>query len=323
MSASNRGTIVAGIWLIAIGAVFLAQAALDLPWNEAWPLWVIAVGVGTGLSSLVALSGRRRSASIILWALVWPAIITAVGVLLFADLAGLADIDAVGILAQWWPLALIAIGLIVLVGALWPRQRGVIDQVAVPVGGAATGEVTIKFGAGRLDIGRGRPGMLVEGTAEGGAIIRDLGQGRVELETDVAQIWPWFGQATHWRLGLAPDLPLALRVEGGASTSDLQLGELLVSSLTVKTGASSTRIALPREVEDCVVRVESGAAQVSIEVPAGVAARIRSQMGLGSTNVDTGRFPSSPSGWQSPDYEASSRRVSIEVQGGLGSVRIS
>ena len=66
MSASNRGTIVAGIWLIAIGAVFLAQAALDLPWNEAWPLWVIAVGVGTGLSSLVALSGRRRSASIIL-----------------------------------------------------------------------------------------------------------------------------------------------------------------------------------------------------------------------------------------------------------------
>ena len=137
MSASNRGTIVAGIWLITIGAVFLAQAALDLPWDEAWPLWVIAVGVGSGLSSLVALSGRRRSASIILWALVWPAIITVVGVLLFVDLAGLADIDAVGILVQWWPLTLIAIGLIVLVGALWPRQRGVIDQVAVPVGGAA------------------------------------------------------------------------------------------------------------------------------------------------------------------------------------------
>ena len=90
----------------------------------------------------------------------------------------------------------------------------------------------------------------------------------------------------------------------------------------VKTGASDTRIVLPASVAECDVRVEAGAAQVSIEVPTGVAARIRSQMGLGSTNVDEGRFPRTADGWASPDYEGATHRAEIHIQGGVGSVRV-
>lgn len=324
MSASRRGTIVGGIWLIALGGVFLVQQALDLPWSEAWPLFLVMAGVGIGASSIIGLWGGRARGWTILWVLIWPAILIVIGLLLFADLAGLADIDALELLATWWPLILIGLGLVVLAGALWPRGASVVDSLSIPTGGVASAEVTLKFGAGSLDVVAGSPGQLVEGTFEGGVIRRDLGPGRVELETDIATaVMPWLGgQRVQWRVGLAPDLPIALRLEGGASRSTLELGGLDVPTLVVKTGASDTRIGLPGSIDRCDVRIEAGAAQVSVNVPAGVAARIRAQMGLGSTSVDELRFPRTSDGWESPDYATAERRAEIAIQGGVGSVRV-
>jgi hypothetical protein len=322
MTPGQRGSVIGGIWLVSVGAVFLVQQVMGLPWSQAWPLFLVMAGVGTGASALVGLAGRPIGAWSVFWALVWPGIMIAVGLLLFVDLAGLADVDALDLLLRWWPAILIVIGVLILTGAVWPRGRGVEDRVSIPTGGVSSGEVTLKFGAGRLEVGRGVPGTLVDGTFEGGVLRRDLGPGRVELEADVTRVFPWMGDTLHWQVGLAPDLPLALRLEGGASRSILELADLQVTTLAVKTGASDTRIVLPAAVSECEVRVEAGAAQVTIEVPAGVAARIRSQMGLGSTNVDEGRFPRTADGWASPDYEGAAHRAEISIQGGVGSVRV-
>jgi hypothetical protein len=37
MTATQKGSLIGGIWLIAIGSVFLIQQALDLSWARAWP----------------------------------------------------------------------------------------------------------------------------------------------------------------------------------------------------------------------------------------------------------------------------------------------
>lgn len=323
MNASQRGTVIAGVWLISLGAVFLVQQALDVPWGRAWPLFLVMAGVGTGVSAIVGLGGRRAAPWTLVWALIWPAILIVAGVVLFLDLAGLADIDAFALLARWWPLLLIGVGVLILVGSVWPRGRGVEDRLSIASGGVAAGEVTLKFGAGRLEVGRGSAGVLVEGTFEGGVVRRELGPGQVELAADPSAVWPWFGDQLSWRLGLAPDIPLALRLEGGASRNLLDLTDLNVTSLSVKTGASDTRIELPAAVERCDVRVEAGAAQVTIHVPPSVAARISSKMGLGNTTVDERRFPRAFDGWASPDFATAERRVEIRVTGGVGSVRVS
>ncbi len=321
MTGTQRGSLIAGTWLVAIGSVFLVQQALDLSWARAWPLFMIMAGVGSGVSALIGLAGRRTGPLAVAWALVWPILLAAVGTLLFLDLAGLVEIDTFGLLARWWPVILIVIGLLVLAGAVWPRGRGVEDHISVPVAGAASGEVVLKFGAGQLDVGPGTSGVLAGGTFEGGVLRRDRGPGRVELEADISQIFP-FGNQLHWTVGLAPDLPLTLRLEGGASKSVLDLAELNVTSLVVRTGASDTRIVLPRDVPRCDVRIDAGAAQVVVEIPAGVSARIRSQVGLGSTTVDAARFPRTAHGWESTDFATSERRAEVRVTGGLGSVRI-
>jgi hypothetical protein len=323
VSGSQRGAIVGGVWLVGLGLVFLAQQALDLPWIRAWPLFLVLVGIGSGVSAIVGLAGRRRSAWVVVWALLGPLIVTTVGVLLVLDVAELVEVDAIALLATWWPVALILIGALILVGSIAPGARAVEERVRVELAGADSGDVVLKFGAGRLEVGPGTAGVLVDGEFEGGAIRRDLGPGRVELEADLAAVWPAIGEGLHWSVRLAPDIPIALRLEGGASRSILDLTDLLVTSLTVKTGASETRIRLSRRVDRAQVRVESGAAQVSIEVPSGVAARIRSQMGLGSSRIDGGRFPRVGDRWVSPDFDTAERRVEIDASGGVGSITVS
>jgi hypothetical protein len=61
---------------------------------------------------------------------------------------------------------------------------------------------------------------------------------------------------------------------------------------------------------------------VFFDVPAGVAARIRTKMGLGGSDIDTARFPRVGDGWESPDFATAANRVEIEAQGGLGSVTV-
>jgi hypothetical protein len=70
------------------------------------------------------------------------------------------------------------------------------------------------------------------------------------------------------------------------------------------------------------VSVESGAASVTMHVPAGVAGRIRARGGLADIKVDTTRFPRDGDRYESADFEGAANRVEIDVQTGVGSVKI-
>ena len=125
-----------------------------------------------------------------------------------------------------------------------------------------------------------------------------------------------------WRLGLTGDVPLDLRLETGAARATLDLGDLLVRRIELKTGASETRLRLPAAAGRTTVEAEIGAASLTIEVPPTVAARIRSRMALGTTDVDEARFPRSTDGFASLDWETAANRVELDLRGGVGSVRV-
>jgi hypothetical protein len=57
-------------------------------------------------------------------------------------------------------------------------------------------------------------------------------------------------------------------------------------------------------------------------VPAGVAARIRSDSGLVDFRVDQERFPRTGDYYQSPDYDEAEHKVDLHVEMGVGSVKI-
>jgi hypothetical protein len=318
VSATRRGPIVAGTWLVGLGLVFFFQRALDLGWAEAWPMFVILAGAATLVTT--ALDGIRGLGGI--WAFTWPVVVILIGIGLLAATTGALGQDALDWLAAWWPLGLVLLGVWFVIGALVPIGRGPQQSLAVPLGGATAASVRLRFGAGHLTAGRAGTGNLVDGSFAGGVIRKDFGPGRIELRQDTAYGVPWFDRRSDWQIGLTGEVPLDLRLDTGASAAELDLLDVQARSIELHTGASQTRMRLPRAAGRTTVRADTGAASLVIEVPDGVAARIRTRMGLGSSQIDERRFPRSSDGYESLDYASAPNRVDIDLTGGVGSVRV-
>jgi len=316
--STRGGAVVAGSWLIALGLVFFARDLWHLSWGEAWPLFLVAVGVASLISSLVGY--RRLSAGF--WSLLWPIAWIAVGAAMFAATTGRIATGPGELIAQWWPVALVVVGIWFLVAALWPRPTTDLEKLDLPLAGALRAEARLTFGAGELTIGRGRPGMLISGRFEGGALYRTAGPGHVEVKPDTGGGWPMTGQGNRWDIGLTAEVPLDLRLDTGASRATIDLGDLRVRLLEIRTGASETRVRLPAHAGQSWVRTETGVSSLSLEVPPGVSARVRTRMALGRTDVDQRRFPRTVDGFMSPDYDTNTNRIEIDVQGGVGAVSI-
>ena len=123
-------------------------------------------------------------------------------------------------------------------------------------------------------------------------------------------------------MGLNKEVLLSLDVETGASDTRLDLTDLRVIDLQMKTGASATHLTLPAHAGHTRARISSGVSAVNVRVPSGVAARIRVQSGLAGVSVDRSRFPRSGGVYQSPDYDAAENKAEIHIDTGVGAVDV-
>jgi hypothetical protein len=354
----GSGLAAAGGIVTAVGTLLAVQDATGTyaSWAYAWAL-VAPGGVGVGLLLYGLLTRRGDIARGGLASLITGIVLFLVGFLFFEGLLHLNGDRFAGLTSLSVPIVIMGIGAAVLVGAIIPgpwRRRsrpsapgatawtaggswtppvsaaapnagGTAQALALALEGAADAEVRIAFGAGKLLVGPAASGLLVDGTFEGGVNATPAGAGRVRLTTPHPASWSWdWGRAPFdWRLGLTAEVPLRLEVETGASDNELDLSGLHVTDLRIRTGAAQSRVTLPA-TGVTRVNAEGGAAQMRFRVPAGVAARITSTMAIGTTDVDTTRFPRTRDGaaWASPDFDANPNRAEIAVRGGVGQVTI-
>jgi hypothetical protein len=231
-----------------------------------------------------------------------------------------------------WPVALLALGAWVILGAATRRQPEAPEEATVALEGAQRAEVRMRHGAGRLQVAGGAPaGLLASGKFGGGVAVRtrlENGTLRVRLRPDEGAWmffgpWSWGGGgALDWDVQLSREVPLALDLETGASDTKLDLADLRVNDLRLRTGASACEIIMPSSAGTCRARLHAGAASLTVRVPEGVAARIRTRAGLSEISVDTARFPRSADGYQSADYDTAANKADIAVEMGVGSVRV-
>ena len=318
MNRGQRGSIVAGTWLIGLGLVFLVRQVYDLSWPEAWPLFVILVGV----ASLVQTALDWRPSLPGLWAFTWPVLWIVIGGVLLLSTTGRLGTGPGDLISQGWPWLLVAVGVWFLIGSVAPGSSGPTERLSIALRGAPDASVKISFGAGTLTTHLAPSGTLVDGTFDGGVVTRELGPGRVELKQDTSYGLPWLDRRSAWDVGLPAEVPLALRAETGAARAVLDLRDVRLRRLDLQTGASETRVILPRNAGFSEVRAEHGAASLTFEVPAGVGARIRTRMAIGSNQIDEARFPRVGDVYQSADYDTATDRVDLDVQGGVGSLRV-
>lgn len=316
--AARHGAITAGLWLIALGLVFLARDWGGWSWAQAWPLFVIAAGGVTLVSRLL----HRADLDAGSWSLAWPIAWVVIGVVVLAATTGNLSVGLGDVLSRWWPVAFILVGVWFLVASVWPGRRRAVEELALPIGPSPAASVQLRFGGGVLEVGRAGPGVLLAGRFQGGVRYRTHGPDAVELEPDTGRGWPMSGATFQWSLGLTGEKPLDLRLDTGASRATIDLADLLVRQLELHSGAAETRLRLPRAAGATLVRTDTGVSSLLIEIPPGVGARIRSTMAMGRVDVDPARFTRYAEGWQSPDYPTAANRVDLDVRGGVGSVTI-
>lgn len=254
--------------------------------------------------------------------ILFPLVLIGLGILFLLSNFNVIQFDFWQFIGTWWPLILVIVGLDILIGSF--RARNIEPEVlSLDLGSATQADVSVSFGAGELTVGRSAPGKIVDGTFEGGLRYDAKPDGRVWLKSDPdGWWWGWGTRGQYWKMGLTGDVPLKLKLDGGASSSQVDLTELKVTDLNLSTGAASTTVRLPRAAGLTNVRISAGMASVKLIVPEGVAARIHTKMGLGSNDVDQRRFPRSGDDYISPDYATAPNKVDIRCDGGLGSLAV-
>src|SRR6188768_4587476 len=147
---AREGAITAGVWLIAIGLVFLVKDWAGWSWGQAWPLFILAAAA----ASFVTRVAGRHELDAGSWSLAWPVAWFVVGLVVLAATTGTLTMGLGELLSRWWPVAFILVGIWFLVAAVWPGRRRALESLALPLDSSPVASIKVSFGAGVLEIGR-------------------------------------------------------------------------------------------------------------------------------------------------------------------------
>lgn len=235
-------------------------------------------------------------------------ILVIIGGLWLASSTGLLGaFDFWGVL---WPVLLIVAGVAVVTQGF--RRGYGDDHVAVERGGASSLEFRMTFGGGRLRL-RGGSASLVEAHSIRDDMETDVRRAgdRARVRLDFRGPWGYVRGPAEWDVATAGDVPTDLRVSAGAGDIDLDLSTVRVVRAELQVGAASARVVLPQPTGDVPVSISAGAARVTLEIPAGVEARVTTA-GLVSVAGRT----------ETPGYAAARDRVTVAASGGAAQLTI-
>lgn len=298
--------------LIFLGGIFLLQNTGYLPpnfWLNLWKLWPLVL-VLIGLELL--LSHRVP----------WVALagVTAVVLVLGAVTMG------VGVSPVSNP----------------PLSAPTTTSAQTDLGGANQAAVTVRFGAGELDVGpldQPSPTALARMSYEGPPQLAPQprytlvsgGVGQLEYQSSTRDGPPGLpfvnGQTStsgRMQLNLAPGVPIAsFTVQTGATDARLDLSSLRVANLNMSVGAATAWVRFPESATLTTAHISGGASTITLEVPQGVAAQIQHHGGLSTLNVDQSRFAQvNESTFRSPEYDTASNKVDLVIETGVTTITV-
>jgi hypothetical protein len=225
-------------------------------------------------------------------------------------------------------------------GAQEPVSRSTITSL----GGATQAAVTVRFGAGELNIGalsspgpdelasmdyQGPPQLAPQPryTASPGGV------GQLSYETfgpgsgrPGQGFFPFSNRGGGGQLNLsfAPNVPIAsLVLQSGATDAHVDLSNLRVSTLDLSVGAATAWVRFP-QAGSTTARISGGASTVTLQIPQGVAAQIQTRGGLSTVNIDQSRFPQVGDGlYRSADYDGAANRLDLTIETGITTIQVS
>ena len=211
------------------------------------------------------------------------------------------------------PAILIGAGAVVIAASF--RGRPIeSDFIDIPLDQARRARVRIDHGGGELRVGSLAAGSQALITGKAVRVEQRVKRSGDKADVSLRQTARSWTRSLRkeFSVQLSRAVEFELELNTGATDSRIDLSDLLVTSLHLKTGASSTKVWAPRHGHTTAT-VDAGAASVVFAIPDGVAARISLDTGLADVSVDTERFPRQGGVYQSLDYESVIDRLELRI----------
>ena len=125
-----------------------------------------------------------------------------------------------------------------------------------------------------------------------------------------------------WDVGIAPGIALDLSMTLDATSSDVDLRALSLTSLNAEANASTLRLVLPASYTgDAKGKIKAAAGNVQVTVPPGAAVRFVIETKAGSRDVPA-RFLQKNGGYETPEYAGAKNRLTLTISANAGRVTI-
>jgi len=198
------------------------------------------------------------------------------------------------------------------------------ESQSIELGDAKSVLVKINMGAGNLVVAGGTEQLLDADFNYNVARLKPevnyaddtlvLGQPDAEGLPDLRGITDF---RNDWNLQLNNDVPMALRVNMGAGTSQLHLADLALTGLAITLGAGQSTVDLNGNwTRDLDVTVDTGATDITVQLPQNVGVRV--EVERGPTAIDASGLTQDGDIYTNAAYGESPVTLDVNVKAGVG-----
>lgn len=211
-------------------------------------------------------------------------------------------------------------------------------KLSEPLNGATAAVIEIHAGDGNLRIGQITAGeqVLASGTLQyfenQGLPKRNLEmtnhQARLSLRGSVEKRprfrlpWSACNGATEWQIHLNPAVTSDITAHSDGGNIKLDLAGMEVTRLSADTGGGNIEVVLSDKSAHLSMTARTGAGNVVVQIPSGVAALIHATTGLGKAIVDPCFSKIDKDTYQSSDFDSASKKIEIKLHSGAGNVSV-
>jgi Cell wall-active antibiotics response LiaF, C-terminal len=228
---------------------------------------------------------------------------------------------------------LIALGAGLWFSGNWPSMGAQLihESVSQPLGAAARADVQIEMGIGHLRIGAlDQASNLVAGAiaySDRNRVVRDFAVHDDtatfmlrEQDSQANSLIKHSDDAAVWDLRLNPATPMRLTLVSDVGNSAIDLAQLHVTDLDLKTSVGNITLTAPRQGH-VQAQIRGGVGNTTISIPAGVAVRLALSTRLGSIDVPDS-YRRAGNSYVSPDFDTAANRVDLTVSSRAGDITI-
>lgn len=202
------------------------------------------------------------------------------------------------------------------------------ESQSVELGSAKSVDVNINMGAGALVVTGGATKLLEADFNYNVAALKpevEFADGTLLVQQPEVDGLPVLqgisGFRNEWNLHLADRVPMNLKVNMGAGSSDLQLAGLSLTRLDVILGAGTSTVDLNGNwVHDLDVTIDTGAADITVRLPKDIGVRV--EVDRGPTAIDAPGLTQDGNIYTNDAYGVSDVKLHIDMQSGVGRIQL-